>query len=67
MALLSTAFLVHFNAPQFFSELPPAKVSSESEGRQRLGLGWAVRWGLGWGGVWRVVWFVVGKVTRDKA
>ncbi|CAJ1388164.1 unnamed protein product [Effrenium voratum] len=36
VALLSTAFLVHFNAPQFFSELPPAKVSSESEGRQKL-------------------------------
>eukprot|EP00913_Durusdinium_trenchii_P019839 g18647.t1 len=35
VALLSTAFLVHFNAPQFFVELPPAKPTSE-EKQQKL-------------------------------
>eukprot|EP00435_Cladocopium_sp_Y103_P066789 s51_g29.t1 len=36
VALLSTAFLVHFNAPQFFSELPPVEPKSESERRGKL-------------------------------
>lgn len=36
VALLSAAFLVHFNAPQFFSELPPVEAKSESERQGKL-------------------------------
>eukprot|EP00438_Fugacium_kawagutii_P024459 Skav226448 [mRNA] locus=scaffold3921:16722:25696:- [translate_table: standard] len=36
VALLSTAFLVHFNAPQFYVELPPLEPKSDSERKQKL-------------------------------
>lgn len=36
VALLSTAFLVHFNAPQFFVEMPPAEPASDAEAKEKL-------------------------------